>query len=294
MCRRPFLLVAVALALVTALGCSDADAPADDATADPDTTTTSAATETSDTTVAVEEPTGTAFTWVTTMDVDGSGYVLTVDGELGDDHATYTMQVDVILADGVEPSIESNTAGAAVNGVIERGAPLEESDPDGATEVVVDGTDRWYRSPWLLGEAADAMAGADWVHVVNVVVEPRFLADISRWVLTERYDEAPRMLLDLVEAGDRIQAPRADPDSDLDRLLSPWLGLAGPDAPDGSPAIVSGDRAEGVVSWDQALPNGRLAGEVTWEPTDAEPPDPPDPDDVIELDQLAEQFSQAG
>lgn len=307
--RRLFLPVAVAGALLLALGCSDDDAPDDAASGAAELPTDSAGGTDSDNGTdtgtdagrddgfEVDAPSGTAFTWVTTMDVDGSGYVLTVDGDVGDDHAAYTMRVDVLLGDGVDPSLESSTAGAAVNGVVEPGAPLDQADPDGVTEVIVDGTDRWYRSPWLLGEASDAMDGAAWVRVVDAG-EAVFVADISRRVLAERHDAALRSLLDLVDAGEQVRAPSASldpgPDPGLDRLLSPWLGLRGPEGSDGAPAVVTGDVTEGSVSWEQTLPNGRLAGEVTWEPADATPPAPPAPDDVVDLDQLAERFGQAG
>lgn len=285
--RRPIVLLVAALALSAAtLGCSDDDSGGDDGT-----------TATSETTVTTsiddqEDDDGTSFTWVTTMEIDGSGYVLTVDGGITDEHATYRMQVEPT---GNEPNLQATTAGASVNGLTERGAPLEDIDVDGATEVLVAGTDRWYRSPWLRSEAAPAMAGAEWVHVTG---EAMFVADISRHVLRERYDEALRMLFAMLAAGDGIQAPWASStsmgDVDLGDLLSPWIGLVGPDAPDGAPAVFSGDQREGTASWDQTITGGRLAGEVTWAPAASTPPDPPDPSTVIELDRLADQFAQAG
>ncbi len=291
--RRPTVLLAAALALsAAALGCSDDDT-IDDAA--PESTTTSTTTQVDDQEDDQDDDNdGTSFTWVTTMEIDGSGYVLTVDGGITDDHATYRMQVELTGND--EPNLQATTAGASVNGLTERGAPLEDIDVDGATEVLVAGTDRWYRSPWLRSEAATAMAGAEWVHVTG---EAMFVADISRHVLRERYDEALRMLLAMLAAGDGIQAPRAAAsastgDVDLDDLLSPWIGLVGPDAPDGAPAVFSGDQREGTASWDQTISGGRLAGEVMWAPAASTPPDPPDPSTVIELDRLADQFAQAG
>lgn len=297
--RRSSVLLVAALALSAAtLGCSDDDSGGDDETTDDadtasSTTSSTTSVDDQDDKDDKDDQDGTSFTWVTTMEIDGSGYVLTVDGGITDDHATYRMQVEPT---GNEPNLQATTAGASVNGLTERGAPLEDIDVDGATEVLVAGTDRWYRSPWLRSEAAPAMDGAEWVHVTG---EAMFVADISRHVLRERYDEALRMLLAMLAAGDGIQAPRAAAsastgDVDLDDLLSPWIGLVGPDAPDGAPAVFSGDQREGTASWDQTIIGGRLAGEVTWAPAASTPPDPPDPSTVIELDRLADQFAQAG
>ena len=243
---------------------------------------------------------GTVFTWVTTMDLDGYGYTLTVEGDATDEHARYTMQVEPFSGQDGGDNADFNAvlAGAAVNGLVEEGAEttLETIDPDGRTEVVVLGDDRWYRMPWLLDEADFAMQGAEWVHVGD---DEPFIADLATYVLVERYDTALRAVLTAVADGARLQAPRPADDTELD-LVDPWLGLAGPGRNGGSPAVLTGDEGEGSAEWEETLTyepdgaDGRLGAEVTWRPGGSPRPDRPDPADVIEVTVLAERLSQAG
>lgn len=298
------LLAFLAAGAVAALACggeSDDEEGSVDTTAPP-TAEDSAPGRSADDTDGSDSPEGATFTWITTMDLDGSGYELVVAGTVGPDHADYTMQVSPFAADDETSDMVASIAGASVNGLDLPGAErtVDNVDAEGFTEVIVIGDDRWYRSPWLLDEAAYAMEGNEWVHV-SAGVELPFIADIAGRVLTARHDDAVRALRDMVAAGDRIEAPPAPPDrTELDELLIPWIGLVGPDARNGAPAVVDGDAAEATVTWEQTLTyepdgaDGRLAGEVSWRRSPAARPAPPDPDAVIEVEDLAARLSEAG
>lgn len=287
MLRRAGLLL---MALVASASCGGSDTDERAVTVEKTTTVPS--------TTADE---GTAFTWTTTLDLDGYGYTLVVEGAAADGHARYTMHVEPFSGQdgGDNADFNAALAGAAVNGLAgDSGAMgIEDIDPDGRTEVVVIGEDRWYRLPWLIDEADFAMEGAEWVHVGD---DEPFVADLASSVLMERYDDSLRLLLDAVDDGARIQAPRPDPEaSELD-LVDPWLGLAGPGRSGGAPAVISGDAQEGTAEWEETLTyepdgtDGRLGAEVRWRPGGSPRPEPPDPADVIEVTVLAERLSEAG
>lgn len=239
------------------------------------------------------EEQATAFEWETVLDQDGYGYVLTVEGTVGEASATYTMQVEPTFGEqgGDYADVLATLAGTAVNGFAEDGAgvgPGGEIDPDGQTRVVVLGDDRWYRSPWLLDEAVTAMGDAEWVHVP--AGEP-VIADAVTAVLNERYDDALRRLLASVRDGSPIEAPTPeDSGAELDEVLTPWIGLVGPAYPMGSPATVTGDAAQGEATWRDELTydpdgaDGELRGTIRWRPATAVPPTPPASSiDVAEL-----------
>lgn len=242
----------------------------------------------------------TELTWTTTYDVDGFGYVLTVEGTVGDDHAAYTIHVDLLLgADGADMSeLIPGITGAAVNGFVpgaDGDTELLGIDPEGRTEVRVVGDERWYRSPWLLDEAGFAMGGAEWVRVGR---DEEVRLDIVTAVLDERYDEALRALLDDVRSGTSLAAPTPDEQSsELDELLTPWIGLAGPAYPIGGAATVTGDADAGEASWTQVLTyepdgaDGELGGSVRWSPGEAAPPEPPHPDDITTAPEISARFA---
>jgi hypothetical protein len=231
----------------------------------------------------------TEMVWTTTYDVDGFGYVLTVEGTVGGDHAAYTMHVDLLLGadDGGMEELIPGITGAAVNGFVpgaDADAELLGIDPDGHSEVRVVGDERWYRSPWLLDQAAHAMRGAEWVLVGR---DEEVLLDIVTAVLNERYDDALRALLGDVRSGAELVAPTPEEAStELDELLTPWIGLVGPTYPIGSAATVTGDADAGEASWTQVLSyepdgaDGELSARIRWSPGAAAPPEPPRPDDV--------------
>jgi hypothetical protein len=231
----------------------------------------------------------TEMTWTTTYDVDGFGYVLTVEGTVGDGHAAYTMHVDLLLGsdDGGMDELIPGITGAAVNGFVpgaDADTELLGIDPEGRTEVRVVGDGRWYRSPWLLDQAAHAMGDAEWVLVGR---EEEVLLDIVTAVLNERYDDALRALLGDVRSGADLAAPTPDEAStELDELLTPWIGLVGPTYPVGSAATVTGDAEAGEARWTQVLTyepdgaDGELSARIRWSPGQAAPPEPPHPGDV--------------
>jgi hypothetical protein len=255
-------------------------------------------------TSAVDDP-GTAVeaitevTWTTTYDIDGSGYVLTVDGVVGDDAASYTMHVELLLDDdgGDMSELIPGIAGAAVNGMRpDAGADAEllGIDRKGRTEVRVAGDQRWYRSPWLLHEADFAMGDAEWVQVGQ---DEEVLLDIVTAVLNERYDDALRTLLDDVGTGTPLAAPTPDEaSSELDELLTPWVGLTGPAYPIGAPATVTGDEGAGEATWSQVLTyepdgaDGELRGHVRWSRGTEAPLGPPEPNGVTTVAEVSARF----
>lgn len=278
-------IVLAALALVAA-GCRDGSDDRSVEAVDPSPEATSTA-EGGDGAADLEPV--TQMSWTTTYDVDGFGYLLTVEGTVGDGHAAYTMHVELLLGDddGGMDELIPGMAGAAVNGFVagaDGDTELLGIDADGRTEVRVVGDDRWYRSPWLLDEADHAMEGAEWVLVGR---GEEVLLDIVTAVLNERYDDALRSLLDDVRSGIALAAPTPDEaSSELDELLTPWVGLAGPAYPIGGAATVGGDADAGEASWTQVLTyepdgaDGELGGQVRWSTGQAAPPEPPSPDDV--------------
>jgi hypothetical protein len=277
--------VLVALAVVVA-ACSDGSTDTSVEAIDPPPQETATVDDGTDATDL--EPV-TDMTWTTTYDIDGFGYVLTVEGAVGEDHAAYTMQVDLLLGrdDAGMEELVPGIAGAAVNGFVpgsDADSELLGIDPEGRTEVRVVGDDRWYRNPWLLEEAGFALGDAEWVQVGR---DEEVLLDIVTAVLNERYDDALRRLLDAVRSGTDLGAPTPDEaSSELDELLTPWIGLVGPAYPVGGPSTVTGDAAEGEASWTQVLTyepdgaDGALRGHVRWSPGEAVPPDPPPAGDV--------------
>lgn len=217
-------------------------------------------------------PEAVSFRWVTTVVQDGSGYELVVEGAVGDDHAGYELAVESTADGGI-----GVVAAEAVGGVA-----------GGRTQVRVLGGFRWYRNPWLIDEAAGEMGDDEWVLVAS---ERSVVADVATAVLNERYDQALRRLLGAVGADRPIQAPTtAEQDSELDEILTPWVGLAGPGNPLGSQATVTGDAAGGEASWRQVLTveedgvDGELRGHVTWETVPSDRPRAPT--DVIDVDEL--------
>ncbi len=244
----------------------------------------------------------TAFTWVTTVDTDGYGYVLTVEGSVVEDAAAYTMQVEPRLGTdrGEYADMLALMAGIAVNGFAAPGEgdaietdTGERISQHGHTEVRVHGDDRWYRSPWLLDEAATAMGGAEWVHL-RAEDDPQI--DLITYVVTERHDDALRRLLGQVSSGEPVTPPAGVPDDwEIDQLLSPWTGLIG--AGDNVAVEVSGDAERGAASWRDVLTyepdgaDGELSGRVTWSTERPEPPTEPDDGSVIEASTLSAQLA---
>lgn len=285
---RRWIVLAVLAVVVASCGDDDAETAIDPADPPPGSATDASDLE------------ATEVRWTTTYDVDGFGYVLTVEGVVGDDHASYTMHVELLLADdgGDMAELVPGMAGAAVNGFVQGAdadAELLGIDPDGRTEVRVVGDARWYRSPWLLVEADFAMGDAEWVRVGR---DEEVLLDIVTPVLNERYDEALRALLDDVRTGTPLAAPTpAEASSELDELLTPWIGLAGPAYPIGAPATVTGDADTGEATWAQVLTSepdgvdGELRGQVRWSPAEAGPPEPPQPDDVTTASEISARFA---
>jgi len=243
------------------------------------------------------------FTWTTTFDTDGYGYVLTVEGTVGDDEAAYTMQVEPLFGtDGGDYSdLIALIAAAAVNGFagpgeasIDAGGSGGAIAVDGSTVVRVIGDDRWYRNPWLHDEAAFAMGDAEWVHVAG---DDRPMIDVASYVVAERHDEAVRTVLAQIAAGEDIDAPAPSPGTtELDEILTPWIGLTESDGFGTATATVTGDDREGSLRWELLLTyepdgsDGRIAGEVTWRPGASSPVDAPDPGLVIEATALAPQL----
>jgi hypothetical protein len=238
----------------------------------------------------------TAFVWETVLDQDGYGYVLTVEGVVGDDFADYTMQVEPLVADGGDDFADylAFVAGVAVNGYAEPGQGVATSEgeiaTDSRTEVRVLGAERWYRNPWVLDEASFALGDAEWV---RVPAGEAVIADLVTAVLNERYDEAVRRLLAVVAAGEPLEAPTPEEMStELDEVLTPWIGLAGPAYPIGAPATVSGDADEGEASWRQELTyepdgaDGELRGTVRWRPTTSPRPEAPAAGDAVDVSEL--------
>ena len=233
----------------------------------------------------------TSFRWRTEVIQDGTGYVLTVGGVVGDDHAVYAMQVEPVL--GAGDDFLASLAAVTVNGFDEEGGVVTSAGDvslEGETEVRVLGDERWYRNPWLVDEAADAMDGAEWVRVRS---DEAVIADLATAVLNERYDHALRRLLVAVDAGDPIEAPTPDEQaSELDEVLTPWVGLRGPAYPVGVDAAVTGDASRGQVEWRQTLTtaehgfDGTMAGTVEWGgPVDVVRPLEPGP--AVEASELA-------
>lgn len=226
----------------------------------------------------------TSFVWETALDRDGDGYVLTVSGLVGDDHAAYELQVEPLVPEGGAEGADvlGGLAGIAVNGFDDvDGLPTSSGpvDLDGRTEVRVRGEERWYRNPWLLEEAAFALGDAEWVRVPS---DEPVIADVVTAVLNERYDDALRRLLDAVEAGTSVEAPTPDEEaSELDEILTPWLGLVGSAYPIGAQATATGDAEQGEVTWRQVLEperdgaSGEMRGRVEWDTTTADVPSAP-------------------
>lgn len=228
----------------------------------------------------------TAFTWETTFDQAGTGYVLTVVGAITDDEATYDLHVEPRLPE--DPAggddFTAYLAAASVNGFAEPGDGVrtstgEEVSLDGRTEVRVRGTERWYRSPWAADVAGHVLGDVAWVRVP--AGEP-VIIDIATALFNERYDEALRRLLDAVRDGSPPEAPTPEEaGSELDEVLGPWVGLAGPAYPQGAAADITGDATEGSAEWQDDLTaaddgvDGHLAGRVRWQPTTADLPSVP-------------------
>jgi len=271
--RRRWIPLAIGL-LAAAVACGDDDGGA------PATTT-------------LETVPVTTFVWETAVERDGDGYVLRVEGVVGEAHALYTMQVEPLLPEGGGPDADvlAGLAGVAVNGYDDADGIETSSgpvDPEGETEVRVLGEERWYQNPWLLGEAAHAMGEASWVRVPS---DEPVIADIVTAVLNERYDDSLRRLLAAVTAGEELVAPSPDEESsELDEILTPWVGLAGPAYPFGAEAVVSGDADRGEASWQHELDpardgaSGEMRGHVEWGATElARPPAPGPSIDVADL-----------
>ncbi|HEX4903772.1 MAG TPA: hypothetical protein VFV42_13220 [Acidimicrobiales bacterium] len=235
----------------------------------------------------------TAFSWETSFEQAGTGYVLTVVGAISEDEATYDLHVEPILPDAAAggDDFTAYLAAASVNGFAEPGDGVltstgEEVSVDGRTEVRVRGSDRWYRSPWAAEVAAHVLGEAAWVRV-PAAGEPVIL-DIATALFNERYDDALRRLLDAVRDGSPIEAPTPEQAaSELDEVLGPWVGLAGPAYPRGAEATIAGDATEGSAGWRDDLTvaedgvEGRLEGRVEWQPTFADfPPVPTSSVDV--------------
>lgn len=272
--RRPILLLATVLVVVVAACGGGDDAPAPTTLATVDVTT---------------------FLWETAIDRDGDGYELTVSGAVGEEHAIYEMTVEPLVPDGGD-DVLGGLAGVAVNGFDDEDGVATSSGPvdaDGATEVRVLGDERWYRNPWLLQEASFAMGDAQWVRVPS---DEPVIADLVTAVLNERYDDALRRLLAAVRAGDRIEAPTAeDESSELDEILTPWVGLVGEAYPFGAEAEVSGDADRGTVTWRQVLDpardgaTGEVRGSVEWGATTLARPPAPGPS--IDIDEVTAGFA---
>lgn len=250
-----------------------------------------------------DQPAGgsaTAFTWETTFDQAGTGYVLTVVGAVTDDEATYDLHVDPLLPD--DPAggedFTAYLATASVNGFAEPGDGVltstgEEVSLDGRTEVRVRGTERWYRSPWAAEVAGHVLGDVAWVRVP--AGEP-VIIDIATALFNERYDGALRRLLGAVGDGSPPEAPTPDQaGSELDEVLGPWVGLAGPAYPMGAAARVTGDATEGSAEWSDDLTaagdgvDGRLAGRVRWQPTTADLPRVPT--SAVDIADLTAEFA---
>jgi hypothetical protein len=224
---------------------------------------------------AAPEP-ATEFTWTTTLDQAGYGYELTVEGIVGDGHASYSMQVEPILAGGAGgDDVVAALAATSVNGEAPDGEGVATSlgavSTDGSTRVAVVGADRWYLNPWLVQQADEGEAAGEWVHVRR---GDAVIADIATAVLNERYDEAVRHLLDAVASGSAVEAPTpGEQSSELDETLTPWIGLVGPAFPIGAPATVEGDANAGSASWRHVSTpevhgvDAVMAGAVRWRST---------------------------
>jgi hypothetical protein len=229
------------------------------------------------------------FTWTTAQMTDGSGATVEVTGVVGDGWASYTMHATPAIGPGggEYADLIPNMVGAGINGLVDTptgSIVAVEIDPEGATDVRVEGDTRWYRLPWLLDEAPGALAGATWMQVdASADVPP---VDLVSYVVAERFDRALSELRRA--AGDRTGVtPDVQPDGDeVAALFGPWTGADAPVEP-------TGDAAAGAASWRTTYTyepdgfDGFSSGEVRWRTTTVDHSDHLPPDRSIGVDQVS-------
>ena len=278
---RRTVLVALAAAAAACGGGSE-DASIDAVDPSPEVT----ATVDGGTEAADPEPV-TEMVWTTTYDVDGFGYVLTVEGTVGEDHAAYTMQVDLLLERDDAGMEEPSPAWPEQRSTGSCRAPTPTDSCSGSTRRGAP------RSVWSVTDAGTATRGSS-------------MTPASPWGMPSGWRSAgTRRCCSTSSPPSSTSAtttrcggcstppgpaptwwpprPTSRPASST-QPLTPWIGLAGPGYPVGGP--VTGDADAGEATWTQVLTyepdgaDGELGGLVRWSPGQAAPPDPPQADDV--------------
>lgn len=227
------------------------------------------------------------FTWATSYVADDYGVEVEVHGVLGDGWATYTMQATPVLgADGGDyADLIPMMVGAGVNGFV--GDPpgpgaIDEIDPNGETEIRVDGDTRWYRLAWLLDEAPELLGGLEWVQLDGSAPPPAI--DLASYVVRERFDDALRDLRAAADEHGSVTPPVLPEEDEILEVFGPWLGAEGPIEPTGS-------ADDGAANWGVTYTyepdgvDGFARGEVSWHTTSSRRP--PVPDSSIDANELA-------
>jgi hypothetical protein len=277
------VIVLAGLVLVSCGGGSSTEATADGAVDGAPTTDA----PTND--PAPEEMEVVQFTWTTSYVGDGYGATVEVTGLVGEGWASYTMHgVPVLGSSGGDyADLIPMMVGAGINGFVDVPSvsnPVDTIDPAGVTEVLVDGSTRWYRLPWLLHEAPFALGGAEWVRIDASSETPP--ADLVTYVIAERFDQALENLRRAADDGTTFTPQAPAEDDEIATLFGPWVGAEGTIVPMGNAA--EGEARWGVTySYEPDGVDGIARGEVSWHTTTGSRPDDLLPDSSIDAERVS-------
>jgi hypothetical protein len=245
-------------------------------------------TESSTTAPAEAEEEVVEFSWTTSYVGDGYGVTVEVTGTVGEGWASYSLHgIPVVGDDGGDyADLVPTMVGAGMNGLVDGTvdpSSVDDIDPAGVTEVLVEGDARWYRVPWLLDEMPFALGGAEWVRVDASSELPPI--DLATYVVSERFDGALEDLR-LAAADGATFTPSPPGDDEVAALFGPWVGLDGAIRP-------TGDDAEGEARWGETYTyepdgvDGFARGEVSWQTVKGSRPRDLPPDRSIAAERVS-------
>jgi hypothetical protein len=205
------------------------------------------------------------FSWTTSYVGDGYGVTVEVTGSLGEGWASYALHgIPVVGVDGGDyADLVPTMVGAGINGLVDGTvdpSSVDDIDPAGVTEVLVEGDARWYRVPWLLDAMPFALGGAEWVRVDASSELPPI--DLATYVVSERFDGALEDLRRAAADGATF-TPTPPGDDGIAALFGPWVGVDGAIRP-------TGDDAAGEAHWGETYTyepdgvDGFARAEVSW------------------------------